>query len=199
VILVSLALGAYRNARRSGMDLIATYHHIDGAVRAHDRAGIITAALAELDQRTGHLKVISAGHPSGIVLRQGRVVKVLPTPTALPVSLGDRRPPAVIEEALEPGDRVLLYTDGIVEARSPTGEEFGIDRLIEFTTKALADQLPGPETVRRLVHAVLDYQEQRLQDDATLLLAEWRSPAPPRSDQEMITSPTDAPLDVEVQ
>jgi serine phosphatase RsbU (regulator of sigma subunit) len=121
---------------------------------------------------------------------------VLPTPTALPVSLGDRRPPTVIEEALEPGDRVLLYTDGIVEARSPQGEEFGIDRLIAFTTKALADQLPAPETVRRLVHAVLDYQEQRLQDDATVLLAEWRSPAPPRSDEEMITSPTDAPLDV---
>jgi len=197
VMLVSLALGAYRNARRAGLDLIDTYHHIDSAVRAHDRAGIITAALAELDQCTGNLKVISAGHPSGIVLRQGRVVKVLPTPTALPVSLGDRRPPAVVEEALEPGDRVLLYTDGIVEARSPAGEQFGIDRLIEFTKKALADQLPPPETVRRLVHAVLDYQEQRLQDDATLLLAEWRSPAPPRSDEEMTTSPPDAPLDVE--
>jgi serine phosphatase RsbU (regulator of sigma subunit) len=197
VILVSLALGAYRNARRGGMDLIATYHHIDSAVRAHDRAGIITAVLAELDQRTGHLKVISAGHPSAIVLRHGKVVKVLPTPTALPVSQGDRRPPTVIEEALEPGDRVLLYTDGIVEARSPAGEEFGIDRLIEFTTKALADQLPPPETVRRLVHAVLDYQEQRLQDDATVLLAEWRSPAPPRSDEEMTTSPPGAPLDVE--
>jgi serine phosphatase RsbU (regulator of sigma subunit) len=152
--------------------------------------------LAELDQRTGHLKVISAGHPSGIVLRRGRVVKMLPTPTALPVSLGDRRPPTVVEEALEPGDRVLLYTDGIVEARSPSGEQFGIDRLIEFATKALADQLPAPETVRRLVHAVLEYQQQRLQDDATVLLAEWRSPAPARSDQEMITSPADAPLDV---
>jgi Stage II sporulation protein E (SpoIIE) len=197
VILASLALGAYRNARRAGMDLIATYHHIDGAVRAHDRAGIITAALAELDQCTGHLKVISAGHPSGMVLRRGRVVKVLPTPTALPVALGDRRPPTMIEEALEPGDRVLLYTDGIVEARSPSGEQFGIDRLVEFTTKALADQLPAPETVRRLVHAVLEYQEHRLQDDATVLLAEWRSPAPPRSDQEMTTSPTDAPLDLE--
>lgn len=196
VILVSLALGAYRNARRGGMDLIATYHHIDSAVRAHDRAGIITAVLAELDQRTGQLKVISAGHPSGIVLRQGKVVRVLPTPTALPVSLGDRRPPTVIEEALEPGDRVLLYTDGIVEARSPGGEQFGIDRLIEFTTKALADQLPAPETVRRLVHAVLDYQEQRLQDDATVLLAEWRSPAPARADLEVTTSPAEAPLDV---
>jgi hypothetical protein len=190
VMLASLALAAYRNARRAGMDLTATYHHIDNAVRAHDQAGMITAVLAELDQRTGILQVISAGHPSGIVLRHGRVVKVLPTPTALPVTLGYKRPPVVVGEALEPGDQVLLYTDGITEARNPAGEEFGVDRLIDFTTKALADQLPPPETMRRLVHAILDYQDDRLQDDATVLLAEWRSPAPPHSDKELFDPPT---------
>jgi serine phosphatase RsbU (regulator of sigma subunit) len=197
VVLASIALGSYRNARRAGMDLIATYHHIDNAVRTHDRSGMITAVLAELDQRTGVLRVISAGHPGGLVLRHGKAVKVLPTPTALPVSLGDRRPPVVVEEALEPGDCLLLYTDGIVEARSVDGEEFGVDRLIDFTAKALADQLPGPESMRRLVHAILDYQDDRLQDDATVLLTEWRSPAPPRSDRELITGPERAPLDVE--
>ncbi|WP_433364380.1 PP2C family protein-serine/threonine phosphatase [Actinoplanes sp. CA-142083] len=182
VILASLALASYRNARRGGLDLTATYHHIDAAVRDHDRFGMITAVLAELDQRTGVLRVISAGHPSGIVIRQGRVVKVLPTPTALPVTLGENRAPVVVEEALEPGDRLLLYTDGIIEARSPEGEQFGMDRLIDFAVKAVADELPLPETTRRLVHAILDYQNHELQDDATVLLAEWVSAAPPRPD-----------------
>jgi serine phosphatase RsbU (regulator of sigma subunit) len=194
VILASLALAAYRNARRAGLDLTATYHHIDDAVRAHDRAGMITAVLAELDQHTGVLRVISAGHPGGIVIRAGKVVKVLPTPTALPVVLGDRRPPVVVEEALEPGDWVLLYTDGIIEARNPAGEQFGLDRLFDFAVRAIADQLPPPETARRLVHAILDYQDDRLQDDATVLLTEWRTPAPPRSDTEVITSPVREPL-----
>ncbi|MEU1394707.1 PP2C family protein-serine/threonine phosphatase [Micromonospora zamorensis] len=197
VVLASIALAAYRNARRTGLDLTATYHHIDDAVRDHDRYGMITAVLAELDQRTGVLQVISAGHPSGIVLRDGKVVKVLPTPTALPVTLGDRRPPVVIEEALEPGDQVLLYTDGIIEARTSEGETFGVERLVEFATKAVADQLPLPETARRLVHAILEHQDDRLQDDATVLLAQWRSPAPPHSDRETINAPTHQPLETE--
>jgi hypothetical protein len=198
VVLASIALAGYRNARRAGMDLVGTYHHIDGAVRGHDRAGMITAVLAELDQRTGVLQVISAGHPSGIVIRQGRVVKVLPTPTALPVALGDRRPPVVVQEALEPGDQLLLYTDGIVEARSADGKQFGIDRLIEFAMRAVADQLPPPETTRRLVHAILRHQDDRLQDDATVLIAEWHSPAPPDSDAEApITGQPNQPFTLE--
>ncbi|PWR08745.1 serine/threonine-protein phosphatase, partial [Micromonospora sicca] len=164
VMLASLALAAYRNARRSGFDLVETYHHIDTAVRDHDRRGLITGVLAELDQRTGRLRVISAGHPGGLVLRRGRVATVLPTPTALPVALGDRRPPVVVEEALEPGDDVLFYTDGIIEARSADGERFGTERLVDFTVRALADRLPLPETARRLVHAILAYQDDRLQD-----------------------------------
>jgi len=196
VVLASIALAGYRNARRAGLDLAGTYHHIDDAVRAHDRSGIITAVLAELDQRTGLLRVISAGHPGGIVLRQGRVVKVLPAPTALPVALGDHRPPVIVEESLEPGDQLLLYTDGIVEARSAAGEEFGLDRLIDFATTAAADQLSPPETTRRLVHAILEYQDDRLQDDATVLLAEWRSPAPADSDRIPIVTSLQEPLNL---
>jgi serine phosphatase RsbU (regulator of sigma subunit) len=199
VMLASLALAAYRNARRSDMDLTATYHHIDNAVRDHDRYGMITAVLAEIDQTTGVLRVISAGHPSGIVIRHGSVVKALPTPTALPVTLGDKRPPVVVQEALEPGDQVLLYTDGITEARSPTGNFFGVERLHDFASKAAADNVPLPETARRLVHAILDYQDDRLQDDATVLLAQWLSPAPNRSDLELTTAPPRTPLTVELR
>jgi stage II sporulation SpoE-like protein len=177
VVLASIAIAAYRNARRAGMDLTATYHHLDDAVRNHDRTGMITAVLAELDQNTGVLQVISAGHPGGIVLRQGRAVTVLPTPTALPVTLGDRRPPVIIQEALEPDDQVLLYTDGITEARDRDGNSFGVDRLVEYARRALADHLPAAETARRLVHAILEHQDDCLQDDATVLLLQWHGPS----------------------
>ncbi|MEH1057267.1 PP2C family protein-serine/threonine phosphatase [Micromonospora sp. CPCC 206171] len=177
VMLASLALAAYRNARRAGHDLIPTYHHIDTTVRDHDPRGLITGVLAELDQRSGRLRVISAGHPSGLVLRRGRVATVLPTPTALPVTLGEHREPVVVEEALEPGDVVLFHTDGITEARSADGTAFGVDRLVDFAVRALADDSPLPEAARRLVHAILAYQDDQLGDDATVLLVRWHRPA----------------------
>ncbi|MET7831357.1 PP2C family protein-serine/threonine phosphatase [Micromonospora sediminicola] len=176
VMLAGLALGAYRNARRAGQDLVGIYHHIDQTVRAHDRQGLITGILAELHQPTDRLRVISAGHPNGLIIRGGRVATVLPTPTALPVTMGDFRPPVVVEEALEPGDHVLLYTDGITDARSSRGEPFGADRLTDFTLRALADELPLPETARRLVHAILAWQDDTLTDDATLLMLRWNGP-----------------------
>jgi hypothetical protein len=67
----------------------------------------------------------------------------------------------------------LLYTDGVVEARTPRGEEFGLDRLRDFLEREAAAQHPAEELLRRLVRAVLDYQRGDLRDDATLLLLQW--------------------------
>ena len=82
--------------------------------------------------------------------------------------------PAVGVEQLEPGDRVLFYTDGVIEARSPNGEFFGADRLTDLVTGQFAGGLPAPETMRRVVRTLLEHQQGQLSDDASLLLLEWR-------------------------
>ncbi|MEK8108325.1 SpoIIE family protein phosphatase [Micromonospora sp. M12] len=79
-------------------------------------------------------------------------------------------------EDLHPGDRILAYTDGITDARSAEGERFGLDRLVDFVNRALNDGLPSPETMRRLVRAVVGYQDEQLEDDATALFVEWQPP-----------------------
>jgi hypothetical protein len=173
-VLASIALAAYRNARRGAFDLTDTYRHVDTVVREHDLFGLITGIFAELDQVSGLLRVISAGHPAGLVIRDGAVARELPSPTALPLTMGDLRPPDVVEEALQPGDHLLLYTDGITEARTKAGEFFGVERLTAFIARAVADGLPAAETARRLIHAILKYQDNVLQDDATILLVQWR-------------------------
>jgi serine phosphatase RsbU (regulator of sigma subunit) len=87
-------------------------------------------------------------------------------------------PVTVCREQLQPGDRLLLYTDGIVEARDADGREFGLRRFADFIIRHHASGLPVPETLRRLIHAVLTYHDGILRDDATVLLAEWNGPDP---------------------
>lgn len=61
----------------------------------------------------------------------------------------------------------------MIEARTEDGEQFGVDRLVECVTKALADQLRPAETMRRMVRTLLAHQRDQLQDDATALLLTW--------------------------
>jgi hypothetical protein len=92
---------------------------------------------------------------------------------------GDATP--VYTERLEPGDRVLLYTDGVTEGRSADGTPFGLDRLSDFIIRHSNDGISAPETMRRLNHAISEYQRGRLQDDATIVLVEWLPDHPERN------------------
>ena len=71
---------------------------------------------------------------------------------------------------------MLFYTDGVVEAHEWGGEQFGVDRLADLVGQQTSDQQEPEETVRRVVHAVLDHQGD-LADDATLVLVRWTGPA----------------------
>jgi hypothetical protein len=171
--LATVAIGAYRNSRRHDLDLPTTVAALHTALNAQFAYGqFVTAVLAELDLASGRLAWHCAGHPAPLLLRHGRVVKTLQTGRGLPLGLGGS--PAIAEERLEPGDRLLLFTDGVPDARSSDGEFFGLDRLADVVSREDAAGHPAPETMRRLMHAVLAHQAGDLRDDATTMLVEWR-------------------------
>jgi hypothetical protein len=182
--LISLVVAAYRNARRSNQSLTETATHIESAVNDVFRVeSFATGVLCQLDTARGVLTWISAGHHEPLLLRAGRLVRALQVEPLLPMGLNqhlsDGAPAPVGTEQLQPGDMILLYTDGVIEARSPDGEFFGQERLVDLVGRNLAAGLPAPETMRRVVHALLDHQAGDLDDDATLLLVEWQGPTGP--------------------
>jgi serine phosphatase RsbU (regulator of sigma subunit) len=176
--LVGVVVAAYRNARRSGQTLVETCRHIEQALTAtFGDEGFVTGLVAELDVATGILTWVSAGHPPPLLLRHGRHVKTLELEPRLPFGVvvpDGSTALAVGTEHLEPGDRVLLYTDGVIEGRSPSGEQFGTDRLTDLLIRNLAAGMSNSETMRRAVLALLHHQGDDLADDATMLLAQWR-------------------------
>lgn len=176
-LMATVAVAAYRHARRSGVDLPDLYASIDRAIAGQfDEDRFVTAQMARLDVSTGRLQWVNAGHPRPLLLRGRRVVRTLHSPTTLPAGFGGATP-HVSEEALEPGDRVLFFTDGIIEERMTDGGQFGEDRLIDHLERAEQGGGSVQHTVRRLSHALMRQRGGATSDDATLFLLEWRAEA----------------------
>jgi serine phosphatase RsbU (regulator of sigma subunit) len=179
-ILGGLTVGAYRHGRRERQGLVELLGSVDRAVAEHGAGDtFVTGLIVELETTTGELAWLSAGHPPPLVVRAGRALADVERAAGLPLGLGtgaDASAPTQL--TLEPGDRVLLYTDGVVEARTPEGEEFGVDRLADLMVReGLSGQVPA-EILRRLVQACREWQGGRLRDDATLLLLDWEARTP---------------------
>ena len=175
-IISSLAIGSYRHDRREGQLLAVIHKRLDEVL--FDRFGgdqFVTGQIAKLDVQSGHLSWINAGHPLPLLVRAGRVVDTLDCRPSLPWGLGGQ----LVEEAdaaLRPGDSVIFYTDGVTEGRGAAGEFFGIDRFIAFIEEALAGQIPSGVAARNAMNAVLDFQDRRLRDDATVVWLTWDRP-----------------------
>jgi serine phosphatase RsbU (regulator of sigma subunit) len=172
-LLSGLTVGAYRHARRHGVPLEQTHVAIDETLDGYyGDASFATGIIGTLAISTGRLEWTCAGHPPPLLLRGRKVVAELEGEATLPFGLGSTSP-WIGSRDLEPGDAVLLYTDGVVEARTSDGELFGEERLVDLLEREAASEQPAEELLRRLVQAVLTHQAGGLRDDATLLLLQW--------------------------
>jgi serine phosphatase RsbU (regulator of sigma subunit) len=171
--LANLAVYAYRAGRRQGLTLEEIYHLIDGTV--NEQFGdecFVTAQLATIDLLAGSMRSISAGHPHPLLLRDRTHIRELAAVTSLPIGMGGRDI-EVTEQQLQPGDTLIYYSDGISEARSPGGEQYGLERLQELLVRAVSSGLTPAEIARRALHAVMKHHDEHLDDDASLVLATW--------------------------
>jgi Stage II sporulation protein E (SpoIIE) len=168
VRLASIVLGSYRHVAYERADLKAMVADLDRAVaRSVGDEDFVTAALVE--ERGGTLTIVNCGHPAPLLLRRGQVIPLEPPAPAPP--LGFMPDVKVRVERLEPGDRLLLFTDGLGEARREG--EF-------FPTADRAWRLLGHGTVgdglASLEAALIDWVHGRLEDDIALVLLEYTGP-----------------------
>ncbi|MEU1865686.1 PP2C family protein-serine/threonine phosphatase [Streptomyces gardneri] len=172
--MATVAIGAYRHTRRAGTGLSQVYAFMDRAINeqfGHDH--FVTAQMMCLNVATGRLQWVNAGHPAPLLIRGRAVVDRLESPTTLPVGFGGEEP-VVSERMLQPGDRLLCFTDGLIEEHQPGGEQFGEEQLIECTNRAVRDHTAVRPVVRALSHALKQGRGGVTSDDATIFLIEWR-------------------------
>ena len=174
--MANVAVGCYRNARRAGADVVAALSAVDQIIVSEfGESRFVTVQLATFDLDTGGMELVNAGHPPPLLLRTGQEPTVITCPPTRPAGLGSD--PSSTFITLDPQDSVLFRTDGIVEARSPTGDFFGDQRLSSLIDELHSEGLPPAEVLRRCLHAVVRHQDGRPSDDATMLLLRWTTQA----------------------
>ncbi len=128
----------------------------------------VTAACVHIDAKSRELRYAAAGHPAMLLLRRGTVTEIAENGLLLAavdeIEYRDRTIP------IEPGDRFLLYTDGLLEARNGAGELFGEDSLANLVKATAA--MPPAQAASEIVEQVQHWS--RLQDDdLTVLVCDY--------------------------
>jgi serine phosphatase RsbU (regulator of sigma subunit) len=164
----TLCLGSLRNTRRAGSSLLGQAVETNRALCEHATStgseGFATGLVGRLDLRTSTLTLVNAGHVLPYLCRAGTVTRVA-LPVDLPFGLFPDAEYHSTDLALEPGDRVLLITDGMLERNAAA-----LDLPAEIRATAA---LHPREATRHLTQKVVALTGAALSDDATVLVLDW--------------------------
>jgi hypothetical protein len=162
----TLCVSALRNARRRGATLLEQAQAADEALIAHApiNSPFTTGLLGRLNLTTGVFAVINAGHPAPLLVRDGAAQPV-PLLVNRPFGVLRDKPYRTSEIELQPGDRLVLLTDGMLERGAAALDVSA--RLLDLRA------LHPREVVRVLGDLVVDTAGPVLPDDACLLILDW--------------------------
>lgn len=140
-------------------------------LRAAADGRFCTAALARFRRSPDGAVLVtvgSSGHPPALVRRAGGRVEPAVEATGTALGVVDGAPIGQAELRLGPGDALVFYTDGIIEARAEDRVQFGEDRLVDVLAATKGRSAEG--TARRIERAVLDYRTPEEGDDMAIVV-----------------------------
>jgi phosphoserine phosphatase RsbU/P len=168
VQLAALVLASFRATAAAHPSLVGLAAELDRSIRPRvGEEDFVTAVLAQFGRR-GQLQLVNCGHPPPLRFRAGAAERLASTEATTPLGLDPA--PTIQRFTLAATDRVLLYTDGLLEARAPDGRQFELDGQVQAVVAAssLGAALDG------LVARLLEHAGGRLDDDLALVLAQPR-------------------------
>jgi hypothetical protein len=172
-MLTTLAVGAYRFGRRRHSELPGVAGDIDEAVQNHvDGEAFVTGHICRLDLATGEMAWVNAGHPVPLLVRDHAAAPIEVAAPCLPFGL-DTSPGAPARITLQPNDIVLFYSDGVIEARTEQGGEFGMERFVDMAGRHGDPAVSLLMMVRQILDQIVDHAQGILRDDATLVAVRW--------------------------
>ncbi|SDK84004.1 PP2C family protein-serine/threonine phosphatase [Nonomuraea jiangxiensis] len=171
-LLTTLAITALRNARRSGADLEEQAGLADEAIYAQYGGRMhVSTLLLRFDATTGEAAMVDAGSPRVLIMRGGQV-RQIELEQQLPLGMFGNTTYTEQHLRLEPGDRLIVASDGVHSSRSSDGTTFGgspLESLVKLTRMQPAD-----EAVRTMIRGLLDFRRgMEVLDDAVVVCLDW--------------------------
>ncbi len=164
----TLCVGSLRNSRHQGVPLLDQAHFANRALAEHGAAigleDFVTGLIARVDLRTGSMEMVNAGHVAPY-FAHGSDVSTMELPVDLPLGLFADATFSQSRFTLQPGDRIVLVTDGMLERNAA---DVDLPAAIKDTRS-----LHPREAVRALADRALEATGHALSDDATLLCLDW--------------------------